>query len=375
MPNIIPEEDNLYLCYGDQIDLSKSFYIIKFGPLDQNHNAHHILLYGCEEPGKNFENPNDVWSCGEMAKSANYSNYPKFRICKSKLIILYAWAHNATALELPSGTGFKIGQGTSIQFLVMQIHYLHKNPNKDNSGIQLTMTNQILPRQAGVLLLMTGGSILAKSIESMEVACKIEESVKLHPFAYRVHTHKLGKMVSGYVIKNGNGWIRLGEKSPQLEQMFYPVENNVTIEKNDIVAAKCIMNNTRSEEIFIGPTDQDEMCNFYLMYYYDVVTKDMKLKMFDGAKQAELRISEKQCYSPGPPYWYWKSSAVLIQASKNLQKMQFKQEYPYSNSYDGNSKDDTIDYIVDNSVLRDMDGRDERREDDYEDSFNNLFWL
>ncbi len=55
------------------------------------------------------------------------------------------------------------------------------------------------------------------------------------PFAYRTHAHKLGKVISGYVIKNdesGNQkWTEIGRRSPLLPQMFYPTSNNVTIKK------------------------------------------------------------------------------------------------------------------------------------------------
>ena len=49
------------------------------------------------------------------------------------------------------------------------------------------------PRRAGVYLLATDGSIPAHSTTYMEAACSIEDDVKLHPFAFRVHTHQHGK--------------------------------------------------------------------------------------------------------------------------------------------------------------------------------------
>jgi len=52
-----------------------------------------------------------------------------------------------------------------------------------------------LPRAAGVLLLGTVGEIQKYSLESMETACRIKENKLIHPFAFRVHTHELGKFL------------------------------------------------------------------------------------------------------------------------------------------------------------------------------------
>jgi peptidylglycine monooxygenase len=43
-------------------------------------------------------------------------------------------------------------------------------------------------------------------------------------------------------------------------------------------------------------TNEDEMCNFYLMYY---VEDDEPLDM-------------KYCFTAGPPYFYWKNSEVHL---------------------------------------------------------------
>jgi peptidylglycine monooxygenase len=49
------------------------------------------------------------------------------------------------------------------------------------------------PKSAGVLLMGTGGRISANSVEYMETACKINEDKVIYPFAFRTHTHALGK--------------------------------------------------------------------------------------------------------------------------------------------------------------------------------------
>jgi len=112
----------------------------------------------------------------------------------------------------------------------------------------------------------------------METSCPLYEIGKvIHPFAYRVHTHELGmcyttcawytfyvyvkntkiptyittitvefllltgKVVAGYRVKNINKdvqkWDLLGKRDPMTPQMFYPIENNITIESGDILVS------------------------------------------------------------------------------------------------------------------------------------------
>jgi hypothetical protein len=37
--------------------------------------------------------------------------------------------------------------------------------------------------------------ILLIFVEVFEVACKIEQDIVMHPFAFRTHTHKLGNSI------------------------------------------------------------------------------------------------------------------------------------------------------------------------------------
>ncbi len=64
-------------------------------------------------------------------------------------------------------------------------------------------------------------------------------------------------MNSGYRVRGKNDdqkWTEIGRRSPQLPQMFYPTQNNVTIEQGDYVAAVCTMFNIRSHTVRIGYT-------------------------------------------------------------------------------------------------------------------------
>ena len=79
-----------------------------------------------------------------------------------------------------------------------------------------------------------------------------------------------GKVVSGWKVENSDSWELIGKQDPQKPQMFYPVENKgLTLTKGDVVAARCTMVNTRDRTTFVGATKEDEMCNFYIMYWVE----------------------------------------------------------------------------------------------------------
>lgn len=102
-----------------------------------------------------------------------------------------------------------------------------------------------------MLLLGTTGVIPPMAVEHMETHCQLDEEKTIYPFAYRVHTHSLGKAVSGYRIRNDE-WTLLGKRDPMQPQMFYPVNNTEPIVKGDILAARCTMLSNRRRVTHIG---------------------------------------------------------------------------------------------------------------------------
>lgn len=307
MPDVYPDRDEFYVCTPVRIVDGKSFYIVGFEPNATMNVAHHMLLFGCQVPGtqENF------WDCGEMATSSKSNNVlKKADPCLTSSHVLYAWARNAKSLELPEDVGFQVGKGTEIQYLVLQIHYSKKFPEgkTDNSGLHLLYTEQPQPKLAGVLLFGVGGFIPPKSITYMETECQLNEMKVIHPFAYRTHTHSLGRVVSGYVIRrDDNGvdhWILLGKRDPLTPQMFYPVFDTSPITYGDRLAARCTMDSRERNRITqVGPTNNDEMCNFYLMYY---VENDTPLQM-------------KYCTTIGPPFYHWNNEGNDLHNIPNIE--------------------------------------------------------
>ncbi|CAB3407921.1 unnamed protein product [Caenorhabditis bovis] len=291
MPGVIPEAET-YLCTSVELSENED-YLVGFEAVNEEKNVHHILLFGCEEPGSD----EPVWDCGEMSKPMD--GMPRAPTCGSKPAILYAWAHDAPPLKLPKDVGFRVGGNTPVRHLVMQVHYMHDKPNPDASGVEITYTVEPQPKLAATMLLVTGGVLPANKTEKFETACVIEEDVVMHPFAYRTHTHRHGVDVSGWIVKedeNGDDhWTLIGRRDPQKPQMFVPVDNSsLVISQGDMVTARCILKNNENRDIAMGATGEDEMCNLYVMYWTD---GDV--------------MEDNTCFSPGAPNYRWSSEAAL----------------------------------------------------------------
>uniref|UniRef100_A0A0K2SWH9 peptidylglycine monooxygenase n=2 Tax=Lepeophtheirus salmonis TaxID=72036 RepID=A0A0K2SWH9_LEPSM len=289
MPYLKPiHEESLY-CVTKRLNSLKEIDIIQFEPNANEKTAHHMLIYGCATPGSN----KPLFNCGSMNKIENQYGWPTYP-CESGSQIIYSWAKNATHLILPKGVSFKVGGGNEIQWLVLQVHYssVQYIPKAgDSSGVKIVYTEESQPKTAAVLFTSTrSGRIPSGSETWMDVACIFkDDDVIIHPFAFRVHTHALGRVVSGYKVENqGKTWTLLGKGDPQLPQMFYPT-NNITMRKGDTLATRCTMVNDRDTAVWIGATKENEMCNFYLMYWVE----NRKL------------LSTKDCKSFGPPIYSW----------------------------------------------------------------------
>lgn len=228
--------------------------LVGFQPNASMNTAHHMLLYGCGEPGS----AKPLWNCGEMSQGEADENSGSPCESGSHSQIIYAWARDAPRLNLPEGVGFKVGKNSPIKYLVLQVHYMHgfEEGKTDDSGVFIHYTTEQLRKLAGVLLMGTSGVIPPMAKEKMETACEITEKKTIHPFAYRTHTHSLGRVVSGYRVRtddNGDDqWTLLGKRDPMTPQMFYPVANTDPIKFGDRVAARCTMVSNRKRVTKIG---------------------------------------------------------------------------------------------------------------------------
>ena len=131
--------------------------------------------------------------------------------------------------------------------------------------------------------------ILPRTTTYMEAACTLSTPLTLHPFAFRVHTHELGRVVSGWRVSPDMQWTLIGKADPQREQMFWAVRSPEVIRGGDTLAARCTMVSDRDRVTWVGATAEDEMCNFYMMYWVD----------------GEEKLTSERCNSVGPPVYTW----------------------------------------------------------------------
>ena len=84
----------------------------------------------------------------------------------------------------------------------------------------------------------------------------------------------------------------IGKKDPQLPNNWPSIdEAGMTMTKGDYLASRCTVVNTRERDVSTGPTTNDEMCWFVVMYWVE------------GPRTLE----KKACTSQGFPHYSWSS--------------------------------------------------------------------
>uniref|UniRef100_A0A4W6EIZ1 Peptidylglycine alpha-amidating monooxygenase n=1 Tax=Lates calcarifer TaxID=8187 RepID=A0A4W6EIZ1_LATCA len=237
-------QSDTYLCMAFPVPTNQDAYIVDFIPHASMDTVHHMLLFGCQTP----VSTSSYWDCGSVQGT-----------CEDEASIMYAWARNAPPTKLPKDVGFKVGKNSGMSYFVLQIHY------GDVSSFRGEQ-----PFIAGIYLLMSVDTVIlpGKKVTNADIACDYT-SYPIYPFAFRTHTHHLGKVVTGYRIRDGK-WSLIGRQSPQLPQAFYPANKEVNVKYGDTIAARCVFTGEgRTSKTYIGGTSDDEMCNFYIMYYMD----------------------------------------------------------------------------------------------------------
>lgn len=259
MPGVVPAGSDTYLCTAFPVPTNRDAYIVDFIPHASMDTVHHMLLFGCKTP----VSTSSYWDCGSVQGT-----------CEDEASIMYAWARNAPPTKLPKDVGFKVGRNSGMTHFVLQIHYgdvsAFRDHHRDCSGLTLRMTSKPQPFIAGIYLLMSVDTVIlpGKRVTNADIACDYS-SYPIYPFAFRTHTHHLGKVVSGYRIRDGK-WDLIGRQSPQLPQAFYPADKELNVKYGDTLAARCVFTGEgRTSKTYIGGTSDDEMCNFYIMYYME----------------------------------------------------------------------------------------------------------
>ncbi|CAH8502029.1 unnamed protein product [Schistosoma intercalatum] len=250
------EQQDTYMCaYFQPSLLNGTTFIREILPSANRSTVHHIILKGCSHPVTKIGKPTQ---CGMCQK------------------IMYAWGLDAPPLRFPLGVGYPTGLNAQIKGFELEVHYL--NPVKsDHSGLRLIVTDQIQPRIAGVFLLLRGDAIIPPGVKSfpIDVSCRISSTIPITIMAIRGHAHSMGRSIIGYRLPHGHGPAQLlGRVNPQLPQAFYPLKqlhsefDGVEVGDDDIIMARCVYDSTsKTQDVGMGPTHHDEMCNLYIMYH------------------------------------------------------------------------------------------------------------
>lgn len=251
-----PTMADAYLCTNYDVEYDEA-YIVKFEAMANASTAHHILVYGCEFGPAASDN---IWGCPPICKNGPQQ-------------IMFAWAKNAPPTQLPDGVGLRIGKKTTIRSIVVQIHYAKSfaaNEKPDDSGIRLHLKSEKQPFVAGVFLLMSYNFAVPPETDKFHVdmSCEYKKKYSMFPFAFRTHAHGLGSVITGY--QYNDSYHLIGKGNPQWPQAFYPVNGSIEVKPGDKLVARCTFNSTgRGRYTNVGSTGEDEMCNFYIMFYTD----------------------------------------------------------------------------------------------------------
>ncbi|XP_041372877.1 peptidyl-glycine alpha-amidating monooxygenase B-like [Gigantopelta aegis] len=256
-----PSEPDAYLCAAYKMPADEH-YIVKFEAMAEAQIAHHILVFGCE--GEEYST-SPIWDCPPVCKDGQEK-------------ILFAWAKNAPPTTLPKDVGFRVGGRSGVKTIVLQVHYAHafeESEENDFSGIKIYLTKQKQTFVAGIFLLMSYRITIPPNTAKVhsDISCEYDLEKTMHPFAYRTHAHGLGRVITGY--QYNNSWHEIGKGNPQWPQAFYPVHDMISVQPGDKLVARCTFNSTgRNRFTYSGATGNDEMCNFYIMFYTDSDVKD-----------------------------------------------------------------------------------------------------
>lgn len=294
MPGAEPDEDDDYLCVAAKVEAASAVVTGFRAHIEAGH-AHHMLLFGCREPGTGggvgAVQEGKLYRCREMG------------VCMGDSRVLWGARRDEDSFQLPEGLGFRVGAETDSPYLVLQVHYqepLSIGATPDRSGIDVDVVeepqgaDQPKSRPARMLMMYRGDFAIPPGRKAHRVGmeCCYDGDPWLRGFSYRVHTHSLGRNNTLYVSPGQDSGDRAGGNSlvervlwrdPREPQIFVNMDNpseltdagrsagahpasDVMIAPGESLSGFCEYDSTsRDAATAVGFAAKDEMCNFYLM--------------------------------------------------------------------------------------------------------------
>ena len=296
MPYVNPRLPNResYLCTGVAVDQETPLYITGFAPTASRDTVHHLMVIGCEYPVSGVDK--NLWNCGGTLSEVGLPN--PGGTCPGSMAtqILYMWSLDADGLDFPPDVSLTVGGNSSIQHLVLQVHYVSNQVipyEGDTSGVIVDYQAAPTDYSAGIVSLHVHGKIPAGGIAYWDSACRLLGSTAIQPWAFLGHTHHLGKLVTGWYVSENQTWTGLGKSNPQMPQRFDPIMNERILVPGDILASRCVMQaEDNQKEVLQGLSSKMEMCDFFLYFW------TRREDFINGP-------AGQQCTSKGPPEVSW----------------------------------------------------------------------
>ncbi|KAL7480614.1 hypothetical protein ACHAW6_006293 [Cyclotella cf. meneghiniana] len=238
-------------------------------------NVHHMILYACSSDDFSYEGKKHLTvipECVSMPGDCREMKWP--------------WAVGGRDSVFPENVGLPIG-GAMHRFLVLQVHYYNptlKEGMKDNSGVRVYFTTDLLEQEAGVmefvggvnsfqqLPLPAGKKSVSISFSTPSECTKNVWDRPLNILGVLHHMHRYGTYMEISVVRDG---VNLGNLRPEShydfkhQSMDEPVPAIRQLLPGDQITQTCVYDTTNAPGDFVefGDTTQQEMC-YTPIYYY-----------------------------------------------------------------------------------------------------------
>jgi cytochrome c551/c552 len=252
-PWAMPQDtDDVYVCYGVQLNLTSTRQVIGMEPRVDNHSiVHHMLLYQADTP----QSPTPT--------ACSLGGATDWRI-------VYGWAPGGQPFNMPPTVGFDEDSTTNY---VVQVHYNNINHlagQTDTSGFDLCSTTQLRPNVADVMAFGTTNFTIPANAK-LDITCSLQVTLPLgplHMFSAFPHMHQLGTLIETTQLPGGQPPpVGMGAQLNWnfQNQLWFPIDTIVN--EGDTINTRCAWNNTTSSPVSFGPYTEDEMCFSFTMYY------------------------------------------------------------------------------------------------------------
>jgi hypothetical protein len=257
----VPAAEDTYVCRGFTLQSAGLQHAIGFAAaVDNAAYVHHMILYRVPSP-----------LSGTDQDCSHGSDW----------LVQFGWAPGSEDFVLPPEAGFLVGDAAGGQtHFVVEVHYnnpLEASGQVDSSGIDVCLTSDLRPNNAGVLGLGKVSDIEIPPgepawVESSTCPSSMTSAAlvggPLTVFGAMPHGHLLARAIRTEQFRNGQlvGDLGRDDAFDFNDQKFIPIDGEV--HGGDELVTTCVYDSTsRTTTTHGGLGTQDEMCLNALAYY------------------------------------------------------------------------------------------------------------